>query len=159
MEQLFSIQRQLDNKILEEHGLQRDEVRTDKLLALQVEIGELANETRCFKYWSRKPAADEGVILEEYVDGLHFILSLGIDGGWEKVPAQSADKMESLTEQFHAVYQAVAVFYTKQSRDSYLTLFQTYLKLGEMLGYNEQDIETAYMSKNNINHKRQNEGY
>ena len=55
-----------------------------KMLALLVEIGELANETRCFKYWSNKPASEREVILEEYVDGLHFILSIGIDLGIDK---------------------------------------------------------------------------
>lgn len=54
------------------------------MLALLVEIGELANETRCFKYWSNKPASEREVILEEYVDGLHFILSIGIDLGIDK---------------------------------------------------------------------------
>ncbi|RSL32989.1 dUTPase [Salibacterium salarium] len=159
MEQLFSIQRQLDDRILKEHGLQRDDIRKEKLLALQVEIGELANETRCFKYWSHKPASSEKVILEEYVDGLHFILSLGIDGGWEQIPRTSEEDADSLTEQFHAVYQAAAAFYTNQDQTSYLTLFQTYLKLGEMLGFTEDDLQTAYKSKNNTNHKRQTEGY
>ncbi len=68
-----------------EHDLQPKKiVKKKKMLALLVEIGELANETRCFKYWSNKPASEREVILEEYVDGLHFILSIGIDLGIDK---------------------------------------------------------------------------
>lgn len=39
-----------------------------------MEFGELANETRCFKYWSIKPMSDKEVILEEYIDCLFMIL-------------------------------------------------------------------------------------
>jgi dimeric dUTPase (all-alpha-NTP-PPase superfamily) len=41
-------------------------------------MGELANEVRCFKFWSYKLPSEEKVILEEYVDGIHFITSLAI---------------------------------------------------------------------------------
>ena len=47
-------------------------------MALLVER-ELANETRSFKFWSTKgPSANE-IILEEYVDSIHFLLSLLIE--------------------------------------------------------------------------------
>src|SRR5699024_6976154 len=55
----------------------------EKILALFVEIAELANETRCFKFWSNKPKNEDDVILAEYVDGLHFIMSLGLDCGYQ----------------------------------------------------------------------------
>ena len=58
------------------------------MLALLVEIGELANETRSFKFWSVKPASEKKIILEEFVDGIHFILSLGIECGFHKQPLE-----------------------------------------------------------------------
>ena len=82
--QLFKLQKELDDRIAKEHDLQPKKLLKEKMLALLVEIGELANETRCFKYWSNKPASEREVILEEYVDGLHFILSIGIDLGIDK---------------------------------------------------------------------------
>ena len=42
-------------------------------------LRNLANETRCFKFWSTKGPSDDAVILEEYVDSIHFLLSLGIE--------------------------------------------------------------------------------
>ncbi len=45
-------------------------------LALTIELAELANETRCFKYWSSKGPSEREVILEEFVDSIHFLLSL-----------------------------------------------------------------------------------
>ena len=47
-----------------------------KLLALSVEVGELANATRCFKYWSEKENEGTERILDEFADVLHFLLSV-----------------------------------------------------------------------------------
>jgi dimeric dUTPase (all-alpha-NTP-PPase superfamily) len=47
-----------------------------KLLALSVEVGELANATRCFKYWSTKEDEGKERMLDEYADVLHFLLSV-----------------------------------------------------------------------------------
>ena len=50
---LFEMQRQLDAHIEKEHPRQEGEDRlAKKILALQVEIGELANCWRGFKFWS-----------------------------------------------------------------------------------------------------------
>ncbi|MFZ4450621.1 dUTP diphosphatase [Salibacterium aidingense] len=159
MKQLFSIQRQLDDRILRQHSLNRDAIYADKMLALQVEIGELANETRCFKYWSKKPASDPEVILEEYVDGLHFILSLGIDGGWEDVPERKTKAVPTLTDQFHYIYNAAAVLHNEFTEEHFFILFQEYLELGRLLGFTEKEIEASYLRKNSANHQRQEEGY
>src|SRR5690625_6269037 len=78
---LFSMQETLDKHIIDNHQLQQKDLMEEKYLALLVELGELANETRCFKFWSTKPASARKKILEEYVDGVHFILSLGIEKG------------------------------------------------------------------------------
>src|SRR5690625_4057324 len=83
-QELFTMQRQLDQYIEENNEIPTDQnLFEDKYLALLVEIGELANETRSFKFCSTKPPSADEVILEEYVDGIHFILSLGIEKGLE----------------------------------------------------------------------------
>src|SRR3954469_23285631 len=84
LETLFEMQAGLDRYIEENHQLENEDLFNRKVLALLVEIGELANETRCFKFWSVKPPSDKQVILEEFVDGVHFILSLGIECDFHK---------------------------------------------------------------------------
>ncbi len=49
---LFETQDQLDDRIIKEKGLQGQDLLDKKILALQVELGELANEWRGFKFWS-----------------------------------------------------------------------------------------------------------
>lgn len=50
---------------------------SDRILALFTEVGEFANATKCFKYWSKKPSESKERLLDEYVDMLHFWLSIG----------------------------------------------------------------------------------
>lgn len=52
------------------------EMLTNTILACMVELGEMANEIKTFKHWSKKPASDRVVILEEYIDVVHFVLSI-----------------------------------------------------------------------------------
>lgn len=49
----------------------------DRILALFTEVGEFANATRCFKYWSEKPSESKERLLDEYADILHFVFSIG----------------------------------------------------------------------------------
>ena len=53
LEKLFEAQRVLDERIEQEHPRTENENRVpQKILALQVELGEMANEWRGFKFWS-----------------------------------------------------------------------------------------------------------
>lgn len=51
---LFEMQRELDARIVKEKGLEGKDLLPQKILALQVELGECANEWRGFKFWSNR---------------------------------------------------------------------------------------------------------
>lgn len=52
LEQLFDMQKELDARIIREKELEGVDLLPNTVLALQVEIAELANEWRGFKHWS-----------------------------------------------------------------------------------------------------------
>lgn len=159
--QLFKLQKELDDRIVKEHGLQPKKLLKEKMLALLVEVGELANETRCFKYWSSKPSSERSVVLEEYVDGLHFILSIGIDLGIDKnfLFYKCAQTSKTEVEIFLDTYAKAIRFSEQPSITNYIELFTSYLRLGETLDFDQEEIEKAYLRKNEINHERQTQGY
>jgi dimeric dUTPase (all-alpha-NTP-PPase superfamily) len=160
MAELFETQRKLDNRIVETHHLEGQSFVSEKILALLVELGELANETRCFKFWSLKGPSERPVILEEYVDGLHFILSIGLDFNYETVelcPDLTAN--HSLTNRFLTVFSKIDTFNQSQTVQNYKDVFESFLLLGYQLGFSNQDIVQAYERKNVINHERQEQGY
>ncbi|MBS4173487.1 dUTP diphosphatase [Bacillus sp. FJAT-49736] len=174
-------------KILRDRINYQGEDRFNKLiLALLVELGECANEWRGFKFWSKnqepnisKPVntfygSREGLttnpLLEEYVDGLHFVLELGLEVEnefWktddiipESIKKSKLQKIyeesKSIDEQFHLVFRYTSLML----EDNYLPeLLGAYINLGEMLGFTWEQIEQAYFEKNKINHERQENGY
>ncbi|WP_404329492.1 dUTP diphosphatase [Mesobacillus maritimus] len=160
VEKLYHMQDALDTHIEEKHGLKEEDLFDRKMLALLVELGELANETRCFKFWSLKPASDKAVILEEFVDGIHFILSLGLESGFRYKDDPSEKNHESsVTEQFLKIYGTIHEFRVNRTSQVYTKLFRDYLDLAVMLGFTEKEIEQAYIEKNEVNYERQQKGY
>jgi dimeric dUTPase (all-alpha-NTP-PPase superfamily) len=79
LSELYDLQQELDDYIKENKKLNisKKELLVDTLLALQVEVSELANSTRAFKHWSDKESEPKERVIDEYVDVLHFFLSIG----------------------------------------------------------------------------------
>ncbi|MBT2696370.1 dUTP diphosphatase [Bacillus sp. ISL-40] len=171
---LFLLQKELDNHIENEHPREEGESRLSyKVLALLVELGELANEVRFFKFWStnRRPRTQAVRVptmmeedkkyynptLEEYVDGWHFILSIGLELQIKEVEI-SACKRENLEDQFIGLYNVISLL-AVGFHHKYNDVVSAYIGLGEMLGFTPEEIEGAYLVKNEINHKRQEVHY
>ena len=159
LQMLFQMQTTLDKRILTEHNLEDVQLLQKKILSLQVELGELANETRCFKFWSTKKPSSKDIILEEYVDCLHFILSIGLEKKFDDVILNTKYNTSQLFQQFLDLYVNISDFTVSSSFDNYIAVFENFLCLGENLGFSNEDIQNAYLYKNNINHERQDNGY
>jgi dimeric dUTPase (all-alpha-NTP-PPase superfamily) len=202
LQKLFELQRKLDEHIEQQHPRQEGEDRlAKKILALQVELGELANNWRGFKYWSynQKPKTEElgecplckgtgdlgtvwaenciecrgtgkvvvkNPLLEEFADGLHFLLSIGNDINMNEVYEDEEPKplyCEDIIEQFIVVNDWVNSLYYRRHEDvngeMYDLVFAYFLGLGKMLGFTWEQIEEAYLRKNAVNHQRQESGY
>ena len=118
--ELFKKQAELDEVIAKNHHVSYASTRKERILALIVEIGELANATRCFKYWSNKGSEAKDIVLDEYADGLHFFLSLGIDIKTSKTSYNRTKHLIDLTSQFHEIYHRIDTFYKHQDDKSYI---------------------------------------
>ncbi|WLD92324.1 dUTP diphosphatase [Alkalihalobacillus sp. AL-G] len=157
----YKMQDELDRRIEKEHQLESKDLFSEKILALLVEVGELANETRCFKFWSSKPPSSKAVILEEFVDGLHFVLSIGLTKSYnlpEAIPIEQPEK--EIVQAFLAVYEDIQLLkMNEHDVNKYERLLEDYLMIGRILGFTADDIQDAYLSKNEVNHSRQDQGY
>lgn len=187
---LFETQAMLDEHIMQEHPELRGQNNLDwKLLALQVELGECANEWRGFKKWSKnqKPRTEiysgeylvlpdgqeiekvTNPLLEEYVDCLHFILSVGIDlqVQHDYTVHFIKDDEESIIDLFAECYAFAGDLYWNnknggtitESQNDYKVLLIHFNQLGGKLGFKWDEVEDAYYAKNKVNHERQNAGY
>lgn len=158
---LFKMQQALDHHIEVKHELQNEDLFNRKVLALLVELGELANETRCFKFWSIKPSSEKSVVLEEFVDGVHFILSLGIECEFQNLQYTITDEPSAVnvSEQFLLIYEQVSNFKNNKNVDSFKSLLESYIQLGALLGITYEEMEEAYFKKNEVNYQRQQNDY
>ncbi|MGI2326382.1 dUTP diphosphatase [Planococcus sp. YIM B11945] len=156
---LFEMQEALDRFIQKNREVEEDVFRK-KGLALLVELAELANETRCFKFWSTKGMSERSIILEEYVDSIHFLLSLGIEkkfDGLEEWPAPAAE--EDLNELFLGTFGAVHTFLEDASLENFKVLWSWYGGIAVALKFSYGEVLEAYIEKNETNYERQKSGY
>ncbi|MEK3909651.1 dUTP diphosphatase [Oceanobacillus sp. FSL W7-1309] len=185
LSKLFEIQAGLDYHIVKEKGLEGQDLLDMKMLSLQVELGECANEWRGFKFWSKDQeprtkvgltsyyAAQQGLtrnpLLEEYVDCLHFILSIGlslninsedicVDGDYTEL--ETTNTFNKMFKSISEVHDYINYGARDDLVEAYDIMFSMFVGLGELqLGFTWEQIEQAYLDKNKINHDRQLNGY
>lgn len=131
-------------------NLSSQNLYSQKALALQVKFGELASKTRCFNYWTTEAPCEKNAILEEYINCLHFILSIGLDKDYIDFALPSSSFSTNIVEQFLGLFIDINDFVICSSKDNYVTLFQDFINLGKNLGFNDSDIENSYVQKNAI---------
>lgn len=119
-------------------------------LELLVEIGELANETRYFKYWSNKPI-DMELVKGEYADCIiitfYFfnIMKINLDEEFMNTPKYNK------IDVFGRLYKLASDFYYDSDKNIIKEIFVTLINLGYMIGFNDLDIIDACMTKINKN--------
>ncbi|WP_085521395.1 dUTP diphosphatase [Tuberibacillus sp. Marseille-P3662] len=176
LKQLFTMQAELDKHIVDEKGLEGQDLTQKKIIAFKVELGEFLNEWRGFKFWSKDQTPRISVpikrwigeikrivgfknpLLEEYIDGVHFLLSIGIERGYDKwlEDQRKSDVSNSVT----VMDFAEDIFNNPiNSAGKWLKALLDYISLGKELGFSDEDIFNAYMDKNAVNHTRQESGY
>lgn len=154
------IQNDLDSFIIKSCNVDLNKAELLKKLeiAFAVEAFELMNECReSFKYWSRKKN-DWDKILEEYIDGVHFLLSMANHRG------QTDDVIEQFVMglELPTGDDTPPIFdFIKRSVTSNNLLEKAfyYGTIGHLLHFNIHVIYDAYLEKNKENYNRQKTGY
>lgn len=158
---LITKQKALDTLINNLHKVTYATTKEERFLALLVELGELANATRTFKYWSIKPGEGFERIIDEYADGLHFLLSLTLAYNF-KVPVLEVSDTKNdltLTHVFVESYIALNEFAAKKDANTLIDSLIKFLELGHKLGFTKQQIFDAYLAKLEVNYQRQKDHY
>ncbi|WP_160141567.1 dUTP diphosphatase [Salicibibacter halophilus] len=180
LQKLLETQRELDESIIEKHNLQGMDRLPFLFQALIVELGEVQNDWRGFKFWSNDPNPREG-LLEEYVDVTHFFLSIAIHQGWEKAlflyeeqvdgAIEEVEAKEDVSETFIELNNMITESYMKRESEEKIISYTlpeyffrmawgVFLAIGkEAFGFTLEQVEEAYFEKNQVNHERQANGY
>ena len=183
LEKMLATQKKLDERIVKEKGLEGEDLVANTYVALDVELGEMANEARWFKHWSNDQEPRKESLLEEYVDALHFFLSIAIQKKWEDalyLHEESILEIEDsgfqggltgvfLEMKYHLVKSWMEINRDEKIENAFGCTKQEFnFRMSWLLfvviglfgfGFTLEQIEQAYFAKNKVNHQRQYNGY
>lgn len=151
MERIYEENKKLDLIFFEKYGDNTGEMFIKNKLALLVEIGELANEVKSFKYWSIKKS-DYDLVLMEYVDCLLLILMFMSSYNLEL--KESHVDSSSMDELFIKLFDL-----TINIENDVVALYSHFLLLGNMLSFSKEEIEEAAIKKIEIIKERLRSDY
>lgn len=153
-------QKQLDQKILHQHNLTFDKTLKLRILALLIELGELANETRMFKFWSQNQKIKRKQLILEYIDCFHFFLSLGnYFHGRQKQIYFVRSKNLTIPNLLLKIFQETSQLINHFSLQQYQKAFQLFLNLSSGFKITNPLLKKYYLQKYKENIKRQKNKY
>ena len=168
LKELIEKQRLLDEMIVKEHNLQNKNLFSNKIVAFIVELSELANEIRFFKHWSLKGSSTKEVILEEFSDCMHFLLSIGNELNNNEI--YEMDYYFKSCDDYTVTFIDIVSFVTnldiikvtnsaEYTSHLYCETMRMLLGFADKLGFTSVDILKGYDEKHKINYIRQKEKY
>lgn len=147
----------LDEAIKKAHSINVDNY--DKMLiALYTEIGEFANEVQSFKYWKKTKQIDRLKMLEEFADGLHFLISFAIKYNVSKI-IEPLVLSNDINLQILAMFQATSKLVKKINKRNIEKAIAIYIGIARLLSISDEEINEAYFLKNIINFERIKSNY
>lgn len=153
IKKMLETQKKLDEANLKKAGIEEypiEEVKT----AYRVELGELLQEWKQFKFWKlSKGEIDREKLIEEWADCCHFALSLENEFYPEGVSAYYSYSYEISSYQNFDIYLLIDNCFTGE------TNLENTIALGLKLGFTLEELEQAYYRKNKINWDRVNSNY
>lgn len=159
LKEIYQESKRLDSLFGEQNDLFSDEIIEKNILELLVEFGELANETRCFKYWSIKPMSDKEVILEEYIDCLFMILCFCNMTNVSMDEAFPTATQENIVGTFLTLYKDGLNLKKNLPKETVKQLLVNILYLADLLNFQYEDIKKGVSKKSLIIRKRFKENY
>ena len=153
IKKMLEAQKELDKANMEKGGLTEYPLEMVQT-AYRVELGELLQEWKQFKFWKlNKGEIDREKMLEEWADCMHFALSL-YDNKF------NCDKYIDDEFWIYVKDRAKMDVYELVDRCFELVLeLEITIALGLKLGYTLEELEQAYWKKNKINWERIEGGY
>lgn len=155
LQRLFSLQTEIENNItniatLPEDKVGRENIEELRFLALNIKLSELANLTKCYKYYYVKPNIPKDKLTLRYVDAFQYLLSIGNRSGYNvitydalpKILEKSVIKLFTTTiDQISSVRKQTVKNNFIEGLQEYTQLFSLVIHLGTILNIDFKDVE------------------
>lgn len=152
--EVYELNKKLDHEFDLLYDINSPEIRSKNILELLVEIGECANETRVFKYWSQKPPSEDEIILAELADCLIMVLSFANLSNLNLDEVSLTKSNLNVVDEFIQIYKLASSLTIQFDADLIKKLLNEIINLGHLLGYDDEIICKSCLEKINRNFKR-----
>ncbi len=154
-------QKKLDNYILDkmEIEINKDRYWNNRIIALNVELNELINEIKFFKYWKKNKEIDQNKINEEFIDCLHFLFSIGNTLGYEKWIFITDDFKRPIELIYFDLTKNILMLLEEKSTIVFGRVFKNLIEIAWELNLTNEQIHEIYSFKNKVNYERQDNNY
>ena len=152
--------KQLDKIYLDKYSETESRYYEKNCLGLVVELCELANESRCFKYWSiKKP--DMCNLLEEYADCMSMLLCIFNYYNVDTVEMVDTLMSDDILLAFNEIIRMCTLLIDKDkvSEQSLKEIFTYLLHIGKLLNLSNKEILDACYKKILKNEERLKTNY
>lgn len=156
---IYDENKKLDQKFDELYDNYKQETIEKNILELLVEIGELANETRCFKYWSTKGPSPKKIVIDEYADCLLMIFNFLSMKKIELTEQFPEIKENNPVVQFKHLYYLVSNLNVDLNNELLKEIFANLINLGKLLDFTLSDIIDGSLAKIKRNFSRFETGF
>ena len=159
LENIYKETKYLDELFLQQYDIKSPEIIQKYKLELLVEFGELANETRCFKFWSKRQKGEKEKILEEYIDCLFMILYFCNINNVELNECFELPEKTDLVDAFLKLYEYGLFLNNQMNKDIVKKLLVQILYISELLEFDLIDLEEETKKKSLIIQQRLKSDY
>ena len=145
LEEVYKKNNILDDIFIEKFSNTDNDMYRKNKLELLVEIGELANETKSFKYWTNKKPNRELVLLE-YADCIIMTLCL-FNYNNLKLEDIEFNKINDVNEEFAYLYKLGSEFYFSDNINVLKEMLFNLINLADLLNISKEEIIESSLKK------------
>lgn len=163
-------QKKLDIFIHQQNGIEMKDTFYLRKIALLVEVGEVANELKSFKYWKKDKDVSLEKVQEELIDCLHFFLSLANCSqiSFNEYFSPKIEKKLDTNKILLTIFKGTGrLIWLKEEKNKenekfyycYYQWLSIFEKLCWQIDFDEEKLLEVYNHKNKINQERQLKNY
>ena len=158
--EIYNRNKKLDDIFMNKYYDVESKYYEKNCLELIVELCELANESKCFKYWTIKKPNRE-LVLEEFADSLMMILYMFNTYNVDKINFIDVDMSDDILESFNYLIRMCTLLMNKDNVNEVLLkeIFTRLIHIGKLLELSDVEIVDACNKKIIKNEERLNSDY
>jgi len=116
-----------------------------KILSFLHDLGEVAQESRCYLFWEKDEPINHEALLEHYLEGLTMLMSIGYELRIDSIKNHTEIPQNiSIDALFLKIYHSILNVQSHYSSDDYQNTIDDYFTLGFKLGIHIEDILNNY---------------